>query len=266
MVDPVEHMARNRNSSGHSEALVREQAYAHIQRKIVSGELRAGEAVSELQIAKELGSSRTPIREALGQLVAVGLLEQTPNRGAVVIQFRRQDIIDLFELREALEAFAVGKVAQQSLRQSDLDRLRMLVSEIAELKIDLERGAGQELNPAQVQQFIRSDIGFHTLLLRMADNVRISKLVNDTRLLLRIFATRGMPKAAELGVIHRQHTAVLEAVACGDVQRAREAIAIHIRTSLQDRLDEFDTWEREASLEKIAPLLGVIPPDSGQRE
>src|SRR5580658_1370278 len=94
------------------EVLMRDQAYLYIQRKILAGDLQAGKAVSELTIAKELGSSRTPIREALGQLVAEGLLEQIPNRGAVVVQFGRQDIIDLFELREALEAYAVEKVAR----------------------------------------------------------------------------------------------------------------------------------------------------------
>ena len=61
----------------------RSGVYLYIQQKIVSGELQAGEAVSELAIAKELGSSRTPVREALGQLAAEGFLDQTPNRGAV---------------------------------------------------------------------------------------------------------------------------------------------------------------------------------------
>jgi len=65
---------------------IRERAYIYIQRKIASGELRPGRSVSELALSKELGSSRTPIREAIGQLVAEGLLEQVHNRGAVVVQ------------------------------------------------------------------------------------------------------------------------------------------------------------------------------------
>ena len=89
----------------------REKAYVLIQQKIARGELPPGSAVSEIPLAQELGSSRTPVREALGQLVAEGLLEQTPNRGAVVVQLGRQDIIDLYELREALEVYAVGKAA-----------------------------------------------------------------------------------------------------------------------------------------------------------
>ena len=117
-VDILRRMNRksiSRSRPRDQEVLMRDQAYAYIQKKILSGDLPAGGAVSELNIAKELGSSRTPIREALGQLVAEGLLEQIPNRGAVVVQFGRQDIVDLFELREALEAFAVEKVARGRL-------------------------------------------------------------------------------------------------------------------------------------------------------
>jgi DNA-binding GntR family transcriptional regulator len=237
------------------ESLMREQAYLHIQQKIVSRELQAGKAVSELAIAKELGSSRTPIREALGQLVAEGLLEQTPNRGAVVVQFGRQDIIDLFELREALEVFAVGKAARQPAPTADLDRLRILTDEILALKRDLDRSGRETLNASQLQQFIRSDMGFHTLLIRMADNSRISKVVNDTRLLIRIFATRSRAPGTELEYTYQHHSELLQAVAARDAERAMRVMGDHIHTSLKDRIDEFDHWEREDLLKESLPAF-----------
>src|ERR1700733_14697298 len=103
---------------------LRERAYLHIQRKIAVGELPAGSRVSELLLARELGISRTPIREALGQLVAEGLLDQTPSQGAEVVRLTRQDIIELYELREALEVHAVGKAAQHPPSRADLDRIQ----------------------------------------------------------------------------------------------------------------------------------------------
>ena len=105
---------------------MRERAYVYIQRKIAAQELKGGGAISELLLAKEMGISRTPIREAIGQLVAEGLLEQIPNRGVVVVQLNRRDIIDLYELREALEVYAVSKVAQYTVNPFDLSRLREL--------------------------------------------------------------------------------------------------------------------------------------------
>jgi len=78
-------------------------AYHHIQRKISTRELRAGEPVSDVTISRELGISRTPAREAIRQLVSEGLLESVPGRGVVVITLDRNDIRELFEMREALE-------------------------------------------------------------------------------------------------------------------------------------------------------------------
>jgi len=243
-------MARKTNLRARDQdTLMRDQAYLYIQQKIVSGELQAGEAVSELAIAKELGSSRTPVREALGQLAAEGFLDQTPNRGAVVVQFGRSDIIDLFELREALEAFAVEKVTRKTVRAGDLDRLQILADEILELKNDLDRSGRESLNSSQRQQFTRSDMGFHALLIQMADNPRISRVVNGTRLLIRIFAIRSLPKALELDLIHQDHDEVVKAVRAGDAELAVQAIRKHIQTSLKDRLDEFDHWERETLLQ-----------------
>lgn len=228
---------------------MRDQAYLYMQRKILSGDLQAGMAVSELKIAKELGSSRTPIREALGQLVAEGLLEQVPNRGAVVAQFGRQDIIDLFELREALEAFAVEKIARGPINRADLNRLKSLADEILTLKNELDRSGREMLNSSQRQHFVRSDMGFHALLIQIAKNPRISRVVNSTRLLIRFFATRGLPKETELDWIYKHHSEVVQAVAAQDPERAVRIIRKHIQTSLKDRLDEFDNWQRETLLE-----------------
>jgi len=87
-------------------------AYHHIQRKISTRELRAGEPVSDVAISKELGISRTPAREAIRQLVSEGLLESVPGRGVVVITLDRNDIRELFEMREALEGLAAALAAQ----------------------------------------------------------------------------------------------------------------------------------------------------------
>jgi len=64
---------------------MREKSYTYLQHKIISGDLPAGSALSEASLAKEMGSSRTPLREAVGQLVAESFLKQIPNRGSVVV-------------------------------------------------------------------------------------------------------------------------------------------------------------------------------------
>jgi DNA-binding GntR family transcriptional regulator len=244
------------NGQTRDDQSIRERAYAHIQRKIASGELPPGSSVSELALSKELGSSRTPIREAIGQLVAEGLLEQVRNRGAVVVQLARQDIIDLYELREALEIYAVGKVAREPANRADLERLNGLTNEIIVLRDELERSGGAELNAQQMPRFVTCDLGFHTLLIRMASNARITKVLAETRLLIRIFAIhRQGHSAAQLERIHRYHSSVLKAVARRDPEAAMKSLSDHIKTSQKERLEEFDHWEREASLRESLPVF-----------
>src|ERR1700709_2667358 len=129
---------KGRKKSSKSTFTIRERAYQYIQSQIAAGELSSGVAISELLLAKELGSSRTPVREAIGQLVSEGLLEQTPNRGTIVVRLTREDIIDLYELREALEVYVVAKVARDQLAPEDLQRLQKLSDGILTLIEELE--------------------------------------------------------------------------------------------------------------------------------
>lgn len=227
---------------------------------IVSGEIEAGSAISELSLARQLGVSRTPVREALGQLEAEGIVQQSPNRPATVAKLSRDDIIELYELREALEVFAAGKAARQPSRPSDLMRLRNLTGAIEDLRTSLERSGKPGLDAAQMQKFVAYDLGFHTQLVRMAANHRILKIVNDTRLLIRIFSIRRQGHSAELlGQIRRQHGDVLRAVAEGDAERAMRLLSDHIQRSLHERLDEFDQRELEASLRQSLPFYTGTP-------
>lgn len=228
---------------------IREKAYIHIQQRIANGTLAAGGGVSELLLSKELRSSRAPIREAMHQLAAEGLLEQNPTGGMVVTQLKREDIIELYELREALEVYAVGKVARAALRPSDKLRLQRLVDEVAGLRRELERTNRNALNSRGMARFIACDLGFHALLISMASNSRLQKIVSDTRLLIRVFAIRREGHdAVALKSIQRYHQQILDAVARQQPETAMAALAEHIRASRRERLDEYDRWKREMSL------------------
>lgn len=239
---------------------VRQTAYLHLQRKIASREFPAGSALSELSVAKELGISRTPVREAIGQLVAEGLLEQIPNRGVVVVQLTRNDIVDLYELREALEVYAVGKAARHPLDPSDLRHLQNFADNITALQDELVKSGQAELDPAQMHRFVVCDLGFHTLLMRVAANARILKVVNETRLLIRIFAIRRTGhNVADLERIHQQHCDVLKAVSERDPDRAMRLLSEHIQNSQRERLAEHDHLERENSLKASLPVYVSLP-------
>lgn len=238
-------------------ASIRQRAYLCIQRKIAAGELAAGSAVSELDLAMELGSSRTPIREAVSQLVAEGLLEQKQGGGVYVVQLTRENIIDLYELREALEMYALGKVARLGLmRTAERGQLQKHVNAILALKDELMKSGEAVLNAEQMNRFIAADFSFHALLIGLSQNARIHKVVNDTRLLMRIFSMSLQSHDAQaLDRIYRQHDELLDAIERRDGPTTVKIISEHIQRSQWERLEEFDRQMREASIRKSIPVF-----------
>jgi DNA-binding GntR family transcriptional regulator len=231
---------------------IRQKAYQLIQHKIAAGELAAGTIISELALSRELGCSRAPIREATGQLLAEGLLELSTGGGIIVTRLTRQSILELYELREALEVFAVGRAAANGLREADRKRLEGLIEETTTLIREMASTGEEELTREQMKRCTVSDLGFHALLMRTAANSRILKVVNDTSLMIRIFGIeRTGHRQDELERIYHQHRAILQAVLDRDAECARKLLSRHIQSSSRDRLEQFDLWEREHDLANL---------------
>ena len=228
---------------------MREVAYHHIQHKISSRELRAGAPVSDLGVAKELGISRTPAREAIRQLVSEGLLESTAGRGVVVVTLYRDDLRELFEMREALEALAAQTVAERSASAAEIRDFRAVAAAMTALVKELETSRKQNLDEKQMERFEVADLAFHTYLMRLAGNRRSLKVVADIRLLIRIFAARrGGHNLAVLKQISRDHLDLIAAVQAENPDAAAQCIHRHVSNSRTSRIEEFDRREREAAL------------------
>jgi len=246
----------SKKSNGTRDPSIREKAYLYIQERIANGTLAAGSGISELTLAKELGSSRTPIREAMNQLAAEGLLAQSPSGGMVVSQLTREDIIELFELREALEVYAVGRIARVPMRMADIERLQHLVDEIKILLEELEQSKQYALDENQMKRFLSCDFGFHALLTSMTRNSKLQKVIGDTRLLISIFAIpRSGHDVETLKGIYAYHQRILDAVAKQDAEAATIALTEHIHASQRERLNEYDQWKRENTFQQSMPAF-----------
>ncbi|MEP6961617.1 MAG: GntR family transcriptional regulator [Acidobacteriota bacterium] len=228
---------------------MREVAYHCIQNKISKRELRAGEPVSDVAISKELGISRTPAREAIRQLVSDGLLESVAGRGVVVITLDREDIRELFELREALESLAARTIAARTPSPGEMRDLRSVASALTSLIKELEGIRKEVLDEKQMERFEVADLAFHTYIVKLAGNKRNLRTLAGIRLLIRIFAARrGGHSLPILKQINRDHLDLIAAIQAGDHQAAVECVHRHIAKSQKSRLEEFDQREREAAL------------------
>ncbi len=226
---------------------MRQQAYQHIQRKILCGELPAGHVISENTLAKEIGVSRTPVREAIRHLEQEGVLTQVPRYGTVVRQLSRRDLAELYELREALEPFAVAQAAGR-VREEDLRLLEKLCDEIKAIATAMQKAKSTTPDATMMKRLLSADLGFHLVLLRSSGNRRMMKIVGDSRLLTGIFGT---PRQTHhLDVIletHRFHLRILKTVRAGDAEKAHAAMLAHIRASRDEALAHFDRLQTEAS-------------------
>lgn len=247
-------------SSKHAKAQsLQQKAYLYLRGKILSGALSPGSVLSEASIARELGSSRGPLREAVRQLTAEGFLTQAPSRGSVVVEFSRRDIAELYELREALEVYAVGQASEHVLRDQDIETFERLIKEVLLLRDELQISGQLRLTAEQMRRFIQIDLSFHTMLVRAAANRRILKVFADTRVLLHVFAIRRKGHdVAQLNEIHRYHEKIFDAVVRRDAETAMQLLGEHIRVSKQERLKEHDEWEREAAMGHPVLDLDVI--------
>src|SRR5664279_3819532 len=91
----------------------RENAYRHIRNKVASGMFSTGERIYPVHLAREIGISLIPVREAIGQLQSEGLIVHKPHRGIFVKEIERRDLVDLIEFRTILESAAAANAARR---------------------------------------------------------------------------------------------------------------------------------------------------------
>jgi DNA-binding GntR family transcriptional regulator len=193
-----------------------EQVRDRLREDILAGQLEPGTELSEVALAREFGISRGPLREALGRLASEGLVKVTPRRGAVVTQLSRQEFIDAYQVREALETLAV-RLAVPLMRDAEVAHLR----ELCEL---MARAAAR----GQVRLFFDTNNSFHEALVRGSRNRKLHEL---HRLLVGQMAPY-LPRSLELrGNLEQsvaEHEAILAAIDARDAERAAQLLAEHI--------------------------------------
>ncbi len=195
---------------------LRQQVADYLRDEILSARLAPGAELGEVALARSLGISRGPLREALGQLAAEGLVTIVPRRGAVVKRLTRQEFIDAYEVREALESLAI-KLAVPRLSVADKAELHRMCEQ-------MERAA----TPGDWDRFFEFNRQFHARLVHASGNSKLeevhSQLVAQMGRLMRqsVELRGGFEQSAA------EHRAILAAVDAGDPERAAQLLEEHI--------------------------------------
>jgi DNA-binding GntR family transcriptional regulator len=195
---------------------LREQVVDHLREEILASRLAPGTELGETALARSLGISRGPLREALGQLTAEGLVTIVPRRGAVVTRLTRKEFIDAYQVREALESLAI-RLAVPRLGGAEKAELHRMCD-------DMEARAAA----GDTRGFFEINRAFHRLLVRASGNAKLEAV--HTQLIGQM--GRLMSKSAELrgGLVQSaaEHRALLAAIDAGDAALSARLLEEHI--------------------------------------
>ncbi|MBR2518471.1 MAG: GntR family transcriptional regulator [Selenomonadaceae bacterium] len=195
---------------------LRETVCEALRAAIRNGILEPGERLMEVQLAEELGISRTPVREAIRKLEQEGYVIMMPRRGTYVSSVSVNDIKEIFEIRSALESLSTGLAAMR-IEPDELEKLRALLTEIE-----------GHIKRRDIDKIVETDIEFHGLLYQVSRNERLVTIISNLKEQLARFRTLSMSYPGRLQETLEEHRAMVEAIAAGNVDAARDAAERHM--------------------------------------
>jgi len=195
---------------------LREVVYETLREAIRSGVLAPGERLMEIQVAEELGVSRTPVREAIRRLEAEGLVVMIPRRGTYVSDMSLRDISDVFEIREALEVLAVSLAAAR-ITDDELEELERMMVELDEV-----------IGKNDIEGLVEVDIRFHMKIYEASRNVRLISILSNLREQTTRFRMTSMSTPGRMQNTMEEHRAIVEALGDRDPEEAGRVTHEHL--------------------------------------
>ncbi len=211
-------------TDGHNpvRALLKDRAYERIKSRLLNNDYPPGTFLSERQLADNLGMSKTPVKAALERLEAEGYITVSPQQGVVVRELSIREIADQYEIRSALESYALRSVAGR-LTAEQIGRVRANLDAQARL-----RGTGE------VARAVEMDAEFHTQFAEFLGNKEIMRVVIQLRDKMQRIVTQVFHLSpSRIGTSHEEHAVIAEAVIRGDGVRAAHLIERHLELGKQ---------------------------------
>lgn len=187
-----------------------------IRTAIVDGRLAPGRRLKEEELARELGMSRTPIREALLILQSDGLVESYPRRGAVVRSYAVEDLDDVYQLRAVLEGHAARRAATR-ISTEDIERLEGSCERFEQLR------AADDL-----QDLVKENLFFHNVILDAAESARLRGLVRKVIEVPLVYKSYYWYSVEQKLISQHYHRQLTRAFRTGDAERAEMIMKEHV--------------------------------------
>ncbi|MDP0926596.1 GntR family transcriptional regulator [Paracoccus onubensis] len=224
MLDPSTYTRARGGTIGDS---VSAWAFEELSRRIVEGELAPCEKITEESLVRDLGISRTPLREAIKQLEELGLIERQRNRTLRVAPLQSTELIELVRLREHIEGLAAYEVAKLVAEGAvETEKLWAVIETIENAEIRLE-------GSARIDRIFALGTEFHAELVELSGMRRVVRIHGGLQLALARYRLVNARDQRRLNHRSAEHRAILEAVESGNPEKAETAMRAHIREGLR---------------------------------
>jgi len=211
---------------------ISEAAYDILREKVISKEFAPGQRLNLEAIEKQLGISRTPLKEALTRLEMEGLIKIVPRSGTYVTDPGPGEIVESFDVRRVLEVYAI-ELAVQRASDEDLRSLRTMVQELGDLTAAKDRDA---IYP----RYLSLDHQFHRQLVALASNQRLCQVHDQENVHAQMARIRYRRSERELDVAQEEHGRIMAALEARDVETAKAEMDAHLRRAKQSLLADIE--------------------------
>lgn len=208
------------DSAGARQATMGHRVFRAIKQAIVRGQLAPGHPVSEAELARQLGVSRQPVREAFIKLSEMGLVEIRPQRGTFVQLISRREVENARFIREAIEVAVARRAAEVATPEGVASLQRLL---------DEQERSGD--HPDQ-SRFLALDDEMHRAIAVLADCEHAWRMVEDLKVQMDRVRYLSISNATPVETIIAQHRGIVAAIAANDPDAAEAAIHVHLREIL----------------------------------
>lgn len=212
---------------------LREIVFETLREAIINATLRPGERLMEIQMAEEMGVSRTPVREAIRKLELEGFVVMVPRKGAYVAGISMKDIADVFEIRAAMEALAAGLAAER-ITEEELEELERILVTI-----------GECVKNNDLEKLIEVDTEFHDILFKASRNERLVQIVSNLREQIQRFRTASLSTPGRMKYALEEHKKIVEAVSERNVELAQSLAREHIENAENSMLEALDDHKEQ---------------------
>lgn len=195
------------------------QVYEAVREAIFRGDMQPGSHLSEVDLSEQLGVSRAPVREALLQLEAEGIVELVPNKGAFVRGLSDIEVQEIYTARSLLEGYAAALAADQATP----DDVKKIIKAAEKAKKMAETG--------NLQKTLDADFDFHRLVWSVSGHSLIESILEKLESQIRAFMIVQAPLFGELLNSVLDHQELADAIGNGDSDTARKIMTGHITTA-----------------------------------